>query len=167
MSSVTASISQVPARVGYFRVNKVVASEATQVELFLYEPIDFTTATGYLSTSGNIVFFNTYTNARNALTGGTTPPGTALTEREFLRDMGKSIHIEVFNAGTRGSLRVATLTKVQKYTNPGQNTEGVVGNPLSTPAAATKGYNTGYVVSWSANPSSTTGVPVAVGRIGY
>lgn len=166
MSSVIAGISQVPARVGYFRAN-VITGEGVVTQLFFYEPLSFTSATGYLSTSGNIVFFNSWANAQAALTGGTTPPGTTLVDRQFLRDMGKSIHIEVYNAGTRASVRVATLTKVQKYDSPGQNTEGVVGNPLSTPAAATKGYNTGYVVTWSANPDSTTGVPVSVGRVGY
>lgn len=163
MSSALASPAQIPTRVGYFK------AEYTGYEYFINEPIDFKTATGYLSSVGNIVFFNTYANARSALVGGVNPPGTALTTGAFLRDMGKTIHIEVYNSANRVSQRVATLTKVQEYVKPGQTTEGVTGLPLSAPAVAStpKGYRTGYVVTWTANPDASTGVPVGVTRTGY
>lgn len=161
MSSALARPAQIPTRVGYFK------AEYTGYEYFIYEPIDFSTCTGFLSNLGNIVLFNSYANARSALVGGINPPGTGLLSGAFLRDMGKTIHIEVFNSSNRGSLRVATLTKVQEYVKPGQNTEGVTGLPLSTPAASNKGYRTGYIVTWSANPDVATGVAVGVTRTGY
>ena len=166
MSSVLASPAQVPARVGYFRVSTY-DTDAGVSQLFFYEPLNFAPATGYLSNLGNIVQFNSWTNAQSALTNGTTPAGTSLVAGQFLRDMGKSVHIEVYNAGTRGSVRVATLTKVQLYQSPGQNTEGVTGKSLTATPGAGNGYTTGYVVTWSANPDSAVGVPVAVVRTGY
>lgn len=164
MSSVFASPAQVPARVGYFRAN-VLAGEGVVSQLILNEPLSFASATGFVANLGNIVQFNTYANAQTALTGGTTPNGTSLTTGDFLRDMGKTIHIEVVTNGI--SQRVASLTKAQKYGNNGETTEGALGTPLSTPAAGGKGYSTGYVVTWSANPDSLSGVPVAVTRVGY
>lgn len=164
MSSVLASPAQVPSRIGYFRAS-VLSGEGVVSQLILNEPLSFASATGYLASLGNVVQFNTYANAKAALTGGTTPQGTTLVTGEFLRDMGKTIHIEVVTNGI--SQRVASLTKAQKYLNTGQATEGVTGTPLTTPAASGKGYFTGYVVTWSANPDSTNGVPVAVTRVGY
>jgi hypothetical protein len=138
--------------------------EAWPNQLFFYEPLSFATATGYLANLGNIVQFDTYTNTQTALTGGTTPPGVNITTGEIYRDMGKTVHIDVVTNGF--SQRVATLTKVQLYTTPGQSNEGVTGGPGSSTTSATNAYRTGYVVTWSANPS-TNGVPVSVTRIGY
>lgn len=166
MSSVLASPAQVPSRVGYFRAF-LLDTETYENQLFFYEPLSFASATGYLTNLGNIVQFNSWTNARNALTGGTTPPGQNISTGEFYRDMGKTVHIEVVTNGI--SQRVATLTKVQLYTNPGQTTEGVTGSQLTSSASATNGYRTGYVITWSANadPTNNVGIPVSVTRVGY
>jgi hypothetical protein len=163
MTSVLAGISQVPARVGYFRANPT-SGEGVVAQLMFNELLDFSAATGFVSKNGNIVTFNTYANAQAALTDGTTPNGTALVAGQFFRDMGKSIHIEVPTNGI--PVRVATLTKVQKYLD-GQATEGVTGVATLSPAASGNGYFTGYVVTYSANPSDTVGVPVSVSRVGY
>lgn len=164
MSSILRAPSQVAARTGYFRANVVVAGEDP---LFFYEPLSFANATGYLANLGNIIQFNTYANARAALTDGTTPPGTILVDGQFMRDMGKTIHIEVVTNGI--SQRVASLTKVQKYLNTGESTEGVTGKLAAAAAASAVAYQTGYVVTWSANASTVNGegVPIAVTRVGY
>jgi hypothetical protein len=162
MTSVLAGIAQIPARVGYFRAIPTTGEVVAQ--LMFNEVLDFSTATGFVSKSGNIVTFNSYTNAQAALTSGTTPNGTALVDGQFFRDMGKTVHIQVSTNGI--PMRVATLTKVQKYLD-GQSTEGVTGVPTLSPAASGNGYFTGYVVTYSANPSDVDGVPVAVMRVGY
>lgn len=166
MSSAFASPAIVPSRVGYFLAN-VLGGEYEQ-QLFFYAPLDFSAATGFVANLGNIVQFNSYTNARNALTVGTTPPGETLVTKSFLRDMGKTIHVEVITNGI--SQRVATLTKAQWYLQPqSETTEGVTGKKTSTTPSAGGNYLTGYVVTWSANPSTdeNVGIPVAVTRIGY
>ena len=158
MSSVLAGISQIPARVGYFKTD-VDTTEGVANHKIIYELANFTAATGYVKTTGNIIYFNTYANATTALvTNGSAPAGGSLANGEFYRDMGKTYHIYV------DTLRVATITKVQGYKSPGQTTEGPTGTNVSLPAAAINNYSTGWVVSWSANQ---TDIPVSVVRTGY
>lgn len=158
MSSVLTAISQLPARIGYFKTD-VDTNEGAANSKIIYEVADFTTATGYVSTVGNIITFNTYANATSALvTNGSAPTGTSLLNGQLYRDMGKTYHIYV------GTQRVATITKVQRNTTLGQTTEGPTGSNNVTPAAAVNNYYTGWVVSWSANQES---IPVSVVRTGY
>lgn len=150
MSSVLASFAQVPARVGYFKTN-VVSIEGSPNHKFINEPANFTTATGYSGITGNIIYFNSYANATTALTGNSdAPTGETLVDGLFLRDMGKTYHIYVTG------VRVATITKVQQYTADSKLTEGVSG---LTPV-----YKTGWVVTWSSDPTT---IPVSVVRTGY
>lgn len=158
MSSVLAGISQVPARVGYFKTDVNTAEGATNSKI-IYEQANFTAATGYVKTTGNIIYFNTYANATAALvTNGSAPAGTTLFNGQFYRDMGKTYHIYV------GTQRVATITKVQRNTTLGQTTEGPTGSSTLLPAAAVNNYYTGWVVTWTANQED---IPVAVVRTGY
>ena len=157
MSSVLASPAQTPSRTGYFKV-----SSASGSTLFYPEPFigQFVAGSNNVTAVvGNEITYNTWANASSALTGGTNPVGGALTNGQFYRDMGKSWHIIV------NGYRVATLTKVQRYGTDGQTTEGVIGSASSTtPAATPKQYFTGYVVTWTSNPTT---LPMAVTRTGY
>ena len=158
MSSVLAAISQVPARVGYFKTDVDTAEGAANSKI-IYNDANFSGATGYVSSVGNIITFNTYANATSALvTNGSVPTGTSLLNGQFYRDMGKSYHIYV------GTQRVATIAKVQRNTTLGQTTEGPTGSSATSPAAAVNAYYTGWVVAWSANQED---IPVAVVRTGY
>jgi hypothetical protein len=158
MSSVLASFAQVPARVGYFKTD-VDAEEGAPNSKIIFEVANFTAATGYVKTTGNIIYFDTYANATSALvTNGSAPVGTSLANGELYRDMGKTFHIYV------GLQRVATITKVQRNTTLGETTEGPTGSSTLTPAAQINNYLTGYVVTWSANQAS---IPAAVVRTGY
>ena len=157
MSSVLAAPQQIPSRVSFFKVSGV--SDATP--RFIYAPPNFSGATGFVSQNGNEVFFSTYANAVTALaTNAAAPTSAVLVNGQVLRDMGKGYTILV--SGTV-PLRVAVLTKVAKYGVNGENSEGVIGKSDTTPGAANN-YNTGYVVTWTANPSS---IPCVVTRTGY
>lgn len=168
MSSVLGAPQQLMSRVGYFKVG------ASPSAKFLYEPLPTTSlavgTNGVIANDGSTITFNTYSAATTALTNGAGPypVGATLTAGNFYRDMGKSIHIYVNPTGTAsGAYRVATLTKVQRYTGANiQASEGVGGNSTSstaTPAAGNE-FNTGYVTTWTANPSS---IPCDVSRTGY
>ena len=158
MSSVLASIAQIPARVGYFKTDVDTSEGATNSKI-IYQAADFTTATGYVKTTGNIIYFDTYANATSALvTNGSAPTGTSLVNGQLYRDMGKTFHIYV------GTQRVATITKAQRNTTLGQTTEGPTGRNTLTPPAAANNYYSGWVVTWSANQDA---IPVAVVRTGY
>ncbi len=69
MSSVLASPAQISSRVGYLRADPMTDLELWPNQLFFYEPLSFASATGYQANLGNIVQFNTYSNALTALTG--------------------------------------------------------------------------------------------------
>ncbi len=159
MSSVLASPAQIPSRSGYFKVSAPVTTT-----FFYPEPLlaQLTVgANGITAITGNEITVNTYANATTLLTNGSTPfVGSALVAGQFYRDMGKTWHIIV------GGLRVATITKVQRYGQTGgEATEGVIGISANTlPATAGNQYTTGYVVTWSANPTT---IPIAVSRTGY
>lgn len=168
MSSVLASPQQVLPRVGYFKVG------ASPSAKFLFEPFPTTSlavgTNGVIANDGSTITFSTYALAVTALTNGSNPNpiGVTLTAGNIFRDMGKNIHIYVNPTGNAsGAYRVATLTKVQRYTSNGiQATEGVGGSSTTssaTPAAGNE-YNTGFITTWTANPSS---IPSDVSRTGY
>jgi hypothetical protein len=168
MSSVLAAPQQVPSRVGYFRVG------ASPSAKFLYEPLPTTSlavgTNSVIANDGSTITFSSYSAATTALTDGSAPNpvGATLVAGNFYRDMGKSIHVFVNPTGTASAgYRVATLTKVQRYSGGNiQASEGVGGNATSssaTPAAGNE-FNTGYITTWTANPSS---IPCDVSRVGY
>lgn len=168
MSSVLGAPQQLMSRVGYLKVG------ASPSAKFLYEPLPTTSlavgTNGVIANDGSTITFSTYAAAVTALTNGAGPypVGATLTAGDIYRDMGKSIHIYVNPTGTAsGGYRVATLTKAQRYATQGiQVTEGVGGNASSstaTPAAGNQ-FNTGFVCTWTANPSS---IPCDVSRTGY
>jgi hypothetical protein len=168
MSSVLAAPAQVASRTGYFKVG------ASPSGKFLYENLPGTSlatgTNGVIATDNNIITFSTYALAVAAFQtgGGALPPSATLTAGDFYRDMGRSVHVMVNPTGNAtGAYRVATFTKVQRYVGANiQATGGVGGNsttPSATPAAGNE-YNTGYICTWTANPSS---IPCDVSRIGY
>jgi hypothetical protein len=162
MSSVLAAPQQIPSRVGYFKVSGV-ADAGANYSRFIYNAPNFSGATGFVKQVGNEVFFNSYANAVTAVGTNTGLSSAALVDGQILRDMGKTYTILV--DGTV-PLRVAVITKVAKYGVNGEDSEGVIGNSNTT-AGAGANYNTGYVVSWTANPTASSGIPCLVSRTGY
>ena len=75
--------------------------------------------------------------------------------------MGKAYYFYVQNniGNVGGPIPVATFTKVEKMGTPGQTTEGVIGVANTT-------YGVGWICTSSANPTSASGITVAVTRIG-
>jgi hypothetical protein len=141
MTSVLAAPAQIPTRIAYFRTDQTSENTGT----FLGPSASFTTATG--ATRANTqIFFDTFSNAQSALTDGND-----LEDYALYRDMGVAFQIYV------GTSLIAILNKVQLLgANANGQTEGVGGVQPT--------YNTGYVVTWSAEPAS---IPVGVSRTGY
>ncbi len=164
MSSVLAAPQQIPSRVAYFKVSGVATAGANFCR-FIYNNPNFSGATGFVSQNGNEVFFNTTANAVAAIASNSGLSSAALSDGAFLRDMGKSYTIFA-PTGNNANYRVAVITKVALFGPNGENSEGVIGRSLTT-AGAANNYNTGYVVTWTANPTASTGVPIVVSRTGY
>lgn len=168
MSSLLKTPKQIAARTGYF-LAKALGSPLTALVEFIYDPIQFTIGSfGVVGIEGSNIYFDTYANAVTFLTNpaATGNSGFNLADNELYKDMGKSYNIYVQQTKPTGGyyyLQVATLTKVQRMTTDGQTTEGVVGGPT---AGNRLYYFTGYIVTWSANPTAT-GVPVGVSRVGF
>lgn len=158
MSSVLAAPQQIPSRVAYFKASGVATAGAAYCR-FLTNAPNFAGATGFSSQNGNEVFFSTFTAAVNAIATNGSIANVALADGQLFRDMGKSYTI--FVAGTT-PYRVAVLTKMQRYGVNGEVSEGVIGS--SATSGSTANYLTGYVVTWTANPSS---IPCVVSRTGY
>jgi hypothetical protein len=127
------------------------------------------TPTGVQSVSGTNVFFDTYANIVAWIGNSGSATKTALTDSDFFRDMGKEYNIyyyqEVAPTKVNVPIHALTISKAQKIISPGETTEGVVGNIPS--GSDLKNYNTTYLVTWTANPDASTGVPVGVARTGY
>lgn len=160
MSSVTSRTSQIPSIIGYFKTD--IGNDLTYVRR-IPDPPGFKIGTGgVVAIDGGNVYFDTYANAQTALI-----PSTAgiPSDGEFYRDMGKEYTIFVMTQKASGLVpqHVATITKLQRYTTPGQNSEGVTG----TATAASENWQCYYFVTWSANGESVTGIPVGVVRTGY
>lgn len=161
MSSVLAAPQQIPSRVSFFKASGVATAGAAFCR-FLYNVPNFSGATGFSSQNGNEVFFSTFTAAVNAIATNGTIANGALADGQVFRDMGKTFTIFVAT-GNSVPYRVAVLTKMARYGVNGENSEGVIGKS-DTNAGAANNYNTGYVVTWTANPSS---IPCVVSRTGY
>lgn len=167
MSSLIKTTKQIPGNGSYF-LSKDLGGSFTALVEFIYDPINFTVGSfGVVAVNGGSVYFDTYANVVTFLTnpGATGNTGFTLGDNQLYRDMGKTINIYVQQTqSTPGYLYlpVATLTKVQRLSTDGQTTDGVVGGPT---AANLLRYFTGYIVTWSSNPT-INGVPVGVARVG-
>lgn len=178
MTSLARAPAQIPSLYGYFRGDNPTADLFTK---FIFAPIKFTVGTGgVIAIQGSNIYFSSFTAVKDFLGDPVTYGNNsiAIDDGQLFRDMGKTytlyVQTNINNAyanNLKSSVHVVTLTKVQKYLSPGQVSEGVTGAITSTasPPGAASAYYTGYVVSWSANPSSYTdgGVPVSVVRTGY
>lgn len=167
MSSLIKTTKQIPGNGSYF-LSKDLGGSFTALVEFIYEPITFTVGSfGVVAVNGGSVYFDTYANVVTFLTNPAGAGNTSVTlgDNQLYRDMGKSINIYTQQTKSSGGyyyLPVATLTKVQRLSTDGQTTDGVVGGPTATNLLK---YFTGYIVTWSSNPT-INGVPVGVSRIG-
>jgi hypothetical protein len=154
MSSVLASPAQVPSSTGYF----LCQANATSADFVPDAPWTFTVGTGgVVSVVGSVVTFDTYANARTALNSATN--SSSLAAGDFFRDLGKTYSFYVQNTTLGGAQPVAKFTKVARGGTGGQVTDGVSGLTNTT-------YGVGWVCTWSANPTSASGIGVAVTRVG-
>lgn len=183
MTSLVRAPAQIPSLYGYFRVDNPLTDLSSN---FIVDPIKFTVGTGgVVLIQGTNIFFDSYQSVVSFLGNPTAYNNskTTLADGDLLRDMGKTytfyvqtnVNNEYVN-NLKTSIHVVTLTKVQKYLSPGEVSEGVTGKVISTaiPPASGSAYQTGYVVTWTANPSqynganlANSGVPVNVVRTGY
>lgn len=156
MSSVLAAPQQISSRTGYFLCQVNTGSAADFVP---DAPWTFTVGSnGVVAVSGSNVVFDTYANARTALNSATN--SVALAAGDTFRDMGKVYNFFVQNTTAgMGPQPVAKFTKVEKMGAGGQVTDGVGGLTNTS-------YGVGWVCTWSANPTSASGVTVAVTRFG-
>jgi hypothetical protein len=168
MPSLNTSIKQTPSSTGYFLAKALGGSFTARVE-FIYDPIAFTVGSfGVVGISGTNVYFDTYANVVSFFTDPGSNGNTSfnLGDNELYRDMGKTYNIYVQQTKSTGGYyydHVLTLSKAQRFTTDGQTTDGVVGGPT---AGNRLYYFTGYIVTWSANPT-VTGIPVGVSRVGF
>lgn len=168
MPALTTTIKQIPSNTGYFLSKDLGGSFTARVE-FIYDPIAFTVGSfGVVGIEGTNIYFDTYANVVLFFTdpGSYGNSSFTLGDNQLYRDMGKTYNIYVRREKATGGYfydHVLTLTKVQRMDTPGQTTEGVVGGPT---AGNRLFYYTGYITTWSANPT-TAGIPVGVSRIGF
>lgn len=168
MPSIATTTKQIPSSSGYFLAKNLGGSFTALVD-FIYDPINITVGSfGVVAVNGSSVYFDTYANAVAFITNPSATGNTGFTlgDNELYRDMGKTYTIYVQQTKSSGGyyyLEVATLTKVQRVTTDGQTTEGVVGGPTASNRLY---YFTGYIVTWSSNPT-LAGIPVGVSRIGF
>ena len=167
MSSLLKTTKQIPGATSYF-LAKTLGGSFTAITKFIYEPITFTVGSyGVVGIEGTNIYFDTYANATALLTDPSSYGNSSfsLADNELYRDMGKTYNIYTQQTKSSGGyyyLPVATLTKVQRLSTDGQTTDGVVGGPTATNLLK---YYTGYIVTWSSNPT-INGVPVGVSRVG-
>lgn len=169
MPSITSSVKQTPSSQQYFKGE----TGGQTVNYFPYQN-SFSLATGTLPTgvqtvSGTNVFFDTYANIRAWIGNSGSATKIGIVDTDFFRDMGKELNVYYYQQVAPSRVQVpilaVNLSKVQKIIAPGGTTEGVTGNPIG--ASDLQGYNTCFVVTWSANPDPTTGIPIGVARTGF
>lgn len=156
MTSVLASPQQISSRTGYLLCQ---ANTGSAADFVPDAPWTFTVGTGgVVAVNGSNVVFDTYANTRTALNSATN--SVALAAGDLYRDLGKVYNFFVQNTTAgMGPQPVAKFTKVAKMGAGGQTTDGVAG-------ADNTSYGVGWVCTWSANPTSASGVTVAVTRVG-
>ncbi len=168
MPSIATAIKQTPSSQGYFK-----GETGGATNFYFPEQSSFTfargTPTGVQSVEGTNVYFDTYANIRAFIGNSGSATKTALADTDFFRDMGKEYNLFYYQqvAPSRANVPIlaCNVSKAQRIIAPGNQTEGVTGN-LSTASNAIN-YNTVYLVTWSANPDVSTGIPVGVARTGY
>jgi hypothetical protein len=159
MPSITSYTSDIPSRVGYFKGN---SSSGDYYPLSSSLTFSVGSPAGVTAVNGTSIYFSSYTDVTTWLTGA---GGISVVNSDYFRDMGKTYTIYVQQEKNTGGyiyLPVLRLTKAQKYISPGESTEGPTGNPVG--ASDLQGFDTVFLVTWSANPAS---VPVSVTRVGY
>ncbi len=168
MPSITSYIKQTPSVVGYFKGETGGATNYYFPEQSSFTPV-VGTPTGVQAVSGTNVYFDTYANIRAWIGNSGSATKTLIVDTDFFRDMGKEINVyyyqQVAPSRVQVPIHAVTISKAQKIISPGNQTEGVTGN-LPT-GADLKNYNTVYLVTWTANPDVSTGIPVGVARTGF
>ena len=159
-----------PAVTGYFRGDN--PNTITDCRFITYPLKVAINSFGVVAIQGNNIFFDTYDNAKDFIRapGSNGNHSTQVTNADIYRDMGQTINIFVGQYRSDNIQHVATLTKVQKYVNTGETTEGITGKELSLASGAppaSNNYLTGYLVTWSSNPDESAGIPVGGSRTGY
>ena len=101
---------------------------------------------GVASINGSVVTYTTFALARDALGDSA---GEALVAGEFFEDLGKNLYVYFLNNGV--ATRAIILTKVRRILTA-STSDGANGN-------------IGYVVTWSANPTGSTGTAITVGVV--
>ncbi len=154
MSSVGSSIAQRPYRGKNFTVT---SASAIAYPTSSIEATTFTTTGGAAQITGNVIVFQTNTDATAAASGNILFGGAALSAVApalgvggQLRDMGRYVTVYV------GGVKVYTLALVQNMiaANPG-STEGVGGNAPTS--GLSEGYNTFYVAVENDNGGAYVG----------
>ncbi len=169
MPSITSYTAELPSSTGYFKGDTAGVS-STAYYYPQQSSFNFAVGTpsGCTGVDGTNIYFDSYTSVRSWLQSSGTTTRILIVDSDFFRDMGKTFTIFVQQEKSTGGyiyLPVAKITKAQKNIAPGERTEGPTGNPLG--AASLAGYNTVYLVTWTANPSTVSGIPVGVVRVGY
>ncbi len=168
MPSITSYVKQTPSSQGYFK-----GETGGATNYYFPEQTSFGfavgTPTGVQSVSGTNVYFDTYANIRAWIGNSGSATKTLILDTDYFRDMGKEINVyynqQVAPTKAIVPIHAVTISKAQKIISPGGQTEGVTGDVPT--AANLKNYNTTYLVTWSANPDVTTGIPIGVARTGY
>lgn len=161
MPSITSYTSQIPSRIAYFKGDSAVSAYYYPYQTSLTN-FSVGSPAGCTGVNGTSVYFNSYSSVTTWIGGAL---GIGISDSDYYRDMGKTYTIYVQQEKSTGGyiyLPVLKLTKAQKYIPPGQTTEGPTGNPIGGPDL--QGYDTVYLVTWSADPAS---IPIGVTRIGF
>lgn len=162
MPSITSYVSQIPSRIAYFKGDTAGVSAYYYPYQTTIPNVSVGSPSGVTAVNGTSIYFDTYSSVTSWLGGAT---GIGIVDSDYFRDMGKTYTIYVQQEKSTGGyiyLPVMKLTKAQKYIDPGQVSEGPTGNPIG--GTDLQGYDTVYLVTWTANPSS---IPVGVTRIGF
>lgn len=165
MTSILRTTAQTPSIVGFLKGEQEVG---TTTASFLYDPIPFVVGqNGVIRIDGGNVFFNSYANAQAFFNTPIPTNYFTVGQTDYYRDLGKTIQIYVQRQVQQFYVydHVLTLTHVQAY-YPTSNT-GLTEGVTSTVINGEINYITGYVATWTANPDDTTGIPVAVARVGH
>jgi hypothetical protein len=147
MSSVTRFTAQIPLGASHL----VALNTAGD---FIWEEVVNALAVGtggVVSISGSVVTFNTLAQVATALGDSA---GDAFVQNEFFEDLGKNLYVYFLNNGV--ATRALILTKVRRI--------------LTAATSDGANGNIGYVATWSASPTGSSGgtvITVAVARTSY
>ena len=137
MSSVTRFTAQVPLGGSHLVATSTIGEFLTEGQVAALA----VGTGGVQSINGSVITFDTAANAAAAI------DGEALVVGELMEDLGKNLYAYFLNNGV--ATRAYVLTKVRRILTA-NTSDGANGN-------------VGYIATWSANPTSSTGTVVAVG----